>query len=70
MFLNVLLNNFNLFLLEAQVLAQQISSFHSVMFNPNNSKLLVTAHSEEGIALWDTRKPKTYVLSINSRFYC
>lgn len=46
-------------ILEAQVLAQQISSFHSVMFNPVNSKYLVTAHSEEGIALWDARKPKT-----------
>lgn len=47
------------FTAEAQVIAQQISSFHSVMYNPINPKFLVTAHSEEGVALWDARKPKT-----------
>lgn len=40
-------------------LAKQKTGFHSVMFNPMNSRLIVSANSEDGIALWDTRKPKT-----------
>ncbi|CAG9762135.1 unnamed protein product [Ceutorhynchus assimilis] len=43
---------------EAQVLAKQKTGFHSVMFNPVNPRFLVSANSEEGIALWDCRKPK------------
>lgn len=45
-------------LTEAQVLAKQKTGFHSVMFNPVNPRFLVSANSEEGIALWDCRKPK------------
>ncbi|XP_060521769.1 DDB1- and CUL4-associated factor 5 isoform X2 [Cylas formicarius] len=43
---------------EAQVLAKQKTGFHSVMFNPTNPRFLVSANSEEGIVLWDCRKPK------------
>ncbi|KAB0801590.1 hypothetical protein PPYR_03776 [Photinus pyralis] len=38
--------------------AKQKTGFHSVMFNPFNSRLLATANSEEGISLWDYRKPR------------
>lgn len=43
---------------EPMCLAKQKTEFHSVMFNPVNSWLLATANSEEGISLWDYRKPK------------
>lgn len=38
-------------------LVRQVSNFHSVKFHPVNPMWLVTSHSEEGIALWDQRKP-------------
>lgn len=43
---------------DSLILAKQKMGFHSVKYNPLNSRLLVTANSEEGIALWDARKPR------------
>ncbi|XP_066154685.1 DDB1- and CUL4-associated factor 5 [Euwallacea fornicatus] len=51
---------------EAQVLAKQKTGFHSVMFNPVNPRFLVSANSEEGIALWDCRKPKEELVHYDS----
>ncbi|CAH0551033.1 unnamed protein product [Brassicogethes aeneus] len=51
---------------EAQCLAKQKTGFHSVMFNPTNPRFLVTANSEEGIALWDCRKPKDVLVQYDS----
>ncbi|XP_050312634.1 DDB1- and CUL4-associated factor 5 [Anthonomus grandis grandis] len=53
---------------EAQVLARQKTGFHSVMFNPVNPRFVVSANSEEGIALWDCRKPKEELLHYDSIF--
>ena len=36
-------------------------AFHAVMFHPSEPRLILSANSKEGIALWDIRKPKTYV---------
>ncbi|KAF5292282.1 hypothetical protein FQA39_LY03316 [Lamprigera yunnana] len=46
--------------------AKQKTGFHSVMFNPYNSRLLATANSEEGISLWDYRKPKEVLIHYDS----
>ncbi|KAK4884518.1 hypothetical protein RN001_000789 [Aquatica leii] len=46
--------------------AKQKTGFHSVMFNPFNSRLLATANSEEGISLWDYRKPKEVLIHYDS----
>ncbi|XP_044263338.1 DDB1- and CUL4-associated factor 5 isoform X2 [Tribolium madens] len=47
---------------DALCLAKQKTGFHSVMFNPINPRWLATANSEEGIALWDCRKPKELLI--------
>ncbi|CAH0395887.1 unnamed protein product [Bemisia tabaci] len=44
------------------VLASSSSAFHSVYFNPSESRLLATANATEGAALWDIRKPKQMLL--------
>ncbi|XP_018328592.1 DDB1- and CUL4-associated factor 5 isoform X2 [Agrilus planipennis] len=46
--------------------AKQKTGFHSVMFHPVNPRLLASANSEEGIALWDTRKPKESLIHYDS----
>ncbi|KAJ8941914.1 hypothetical protein NQ318_013247 [Aromia moschata] len=51
---------------DVQVLAKQKTGFHSVMFNPTNPRFLVTANSEDGIALWDCRKPREKLLYYDS----
>ncbi|KAL1513165.1 hypothetical protein ABEB36_002613 [Hypothenemus hampei] len=51
---------------DAQILAKQKTGFHSVMYNPVNPRFLVSANSEEGIALWDCRKPKEELLHYDS----
>jgi WD repeat-containing protein 22 len=38
-------------------LAQHKNSFHSVMFNPVDPVMLVTANAKEGVSMWDVRKP-------------
>ncbi|KAG5882587.1 hypothetical protein JTB14_030136 [Gonioctena quinquepunctata] len=52
---------------DVQVVAQQNSGFHSVMFNPIKPRYLVTANSEDGIGLWDCRKPKTQLIHYDSQ---
>lgn len=47
-------------------LAKQKTGFHSVMYNPTNPRLLVTANAEEGIALWDSRKSKDMLIHYDS----
>lgn len=42
---------------ESLCLAQYKSAFHSVMFNPIDSKMLATANAKEGASIWDIRKP-------------
>lgn len=49
--------------MEGLCLAKQRAGFHSVMYNPINATLLSTANSEEGIGLWDTRKPRKWEFS-------
>ncbi|GFO48274.1 Ddb1- and cul4-associated factor 5 [Plakobranchus ocellatus] len=39
------------------VLADLDSAMHSVMYNPVDPRLLVTANSKHGVALWDIRMP-------------
>lgn len=51
---------------EVQVVAQENSGFHSVMFNPMKPRYIVTANSEEGIGLWDCRKPKSQLMRYDS----
>lgn len=46
--------------------AKQKTGFHSVMFNPFNSRLLATANSEAGISLWDYRKPREELVHYDS----
>ncbi|XP_015120228.1 DDB1- and CUL4-associated factor 5 [Diachasma alloeum] len=43
-------------------LAQYKTPFHSVMFNPVEPRTLATANAEEGVSLWDVRKPLEPVL--------
>ncbi|CAH1117192.1 unnamed protein product [Phaedon cochleariae] len=52
---------------DAQVVAEHNSGFHSVKFNPLKPRYLVTANSEEGIQLWDCRKPKSQLLHYDSQ---
>ncbi|XP_072390311.1 DDB1- and CUL4-associated factor 5 [Diabrotica undecimpunctata] len=52
---------------EVQVVAQESSGFHSVMFNPIKPRYLVTANSEEGVSLWDCRKPKNQLIHYDSQ---
>lgn len=47
---------------ESLCLAQYKSAFHSVMFNPIDSKMLATANAKEGASIWDIRKPLKPVL--------
>ena len=35
-------------------------SFHGVTFNPVDPRLLATANSHDGVALWDIRHPARY----------
>lgn len=51
---------------EALILAKQKTGFHSVMFNPTKPRYLVSANSEEGVALWDCRKPREELLKYDS----
>lgn len=46
---------------ESLCLAQYKTPFHSVMFNPVEPKQLATANAEEGVSMWDIRKPLKYV---------
>ncbi|XP_053994567.1 DDB1- and CUL4-associated factor 5 [Hylaeus volcanicus] len=48
--------------METFCLAQYKSAFHSVMFNPMESKMLATANAKEGVSMWDVRKPLEPVL--------
>lgn len=42
---------------ETFCLAQYKTAFHSVMFNPVDSRMLATANAKEGVSMWDVRKP-------------
>ncbi|KAK0182076.1 hypothetical protein PV327_000247 [Microctonus hyperodae] len=42
---------------DALCLAQYKSPFRSVMYNPVDPKQLATANAEEGVSMWDVRKP-------------
>jgi len=39
-------------------LANYVSAFHGVACNPMEPLFVAAAHSKEGAALWDIRKPK------------
>ena len=39
-------------------LANYVSAFHGVTFNPMEPLFVAAAHCKEGAALWDVRKPK------------
>ncbi|XP_067012561.1 DDB1- and CUL4-associated factor 5 [Anabrus simplex] len=43
-------------------LASYSSSFHGVMFNPVEPRLVTTANSKEGVGLWDVRKPREVLM--------
>ena len=47
---------------EPFVLADSRTPMHSVHHNPVDPRLLASANSKDGIALWDVRVPKLYVL--------
>ncbi|CAL1684031.1 unnamed protein product [Lasius platythorax] len=51
---------------ETFCLAQYKSAFHSVMFNPVDSRMLATANAKEGVSMWDVRKPLEPVLCYGS----
>ncbi|GAB1867633.1 WD repeat-containing protein 22 [Camponotus japonicus] len=51
---------------ETLCLAQYKSAFHSVMFNPVDSRMLATANAKEGVSMWDVRKPLEPVLCYGS----
>ncbi|XP_077494172.1 DDB1- and CUL4-associated factor 5 [Amblyomma americanum] len=44
------------------LLATSRSAFHAVAYNPTEPRLLVTANSHEGAALWDVRQPMRWLL--------
>ncbi|KAH8030248.1 hypothetical protein HPB51_006680 [Rhipicephalus microplus] len=44
------------------LLATSTSPFHAVTYNPVEPRLLATANSREGAALWDVRCPRRYLL--------
>lgn len=46
--------------------SQGINPFHSVQFNPTDSRFLVTSNNKSGIALWDARLPRRSVLRYGS----
>ncbi|KAG7202814.1 hypothetical protein KM043_009971 [Ampulex compressa] len=48
--------------METFCLAQHKAAFHSVMFNPVESRMLATANAKDGINMWDVRKPLEPVL--------
>lgn len=50
-----------------QCLSKQKTGFHSVMYCPTNPRLLTSANSEEGISLWDSRKPKEPLIHFDSK---
>lgn len=39
-------------------MARYKTAFHAVMFNPMDPRFVATANTEEGISLWDNRKPR------------
>ncbi|KAH7933891.1 hypothetical protein HPB49_018941 [Dermacentor silvarum] len=45
------------------LLATSKSPFHAVTYNPAEPRLLATANSREGAALWDVRRPRRHLLS-------
>lgn len=45
-------------------LASFKSPFHAVMFNPVDTRLITTANSKEGAALWDIRVSNKLVSSV------
>ncbi|XP_015609773.1 DDB1- and CUL4-associated factor 5 [Cephus cinctus] len=51
---------------ETFCLAQYKTAFHSVMFNPVEPKMLATANANEGVSMWDVRKPLEPVLRYGS----
>lgn len=56
------LHFFNIFFfVEPLCLAKYKTAFHAVMFNPIDPRFVATANTEEGIALWDNRKPRQYL---------
>uniref|UniRef100_A0A8D8YJK2 DDB1- and CUL4-associated factor 5 n=1 Tax=Cacopsylla melanoneura TaxID=428564 RepID=A0A8D8YJK2_9HEMI len=55
---------------EAVELAVNSGPFHAVMYNPCESRLVATANSKDGIALWDTRKPRELLMQYGSLESC
>ncbi|KAI5746116.1 hypothetical protein M8J77_000033 [Diaphorina citri] len=55
---------------EATELAVNSGPFHAVMFNPVEARLVATANSKDGIALYDTRKPKEVLMQYGSCESC
>ena len=43
--------------------------FHSVQFNPADSRLVVTSNNRQGIALWDVRRPRKIALRLATTFW-
>ena len=48
------------------VMARYSTAFHAVMYNPSEPRLLATANTKEGLALWDVRKPLCVLQQFNS----
>lgn len=53
--------------IEPYKLASFKSPFHAVMFNPVDPRLITTANSKEGAALWDIRVSNKYVFTSGFR---
>lgn len=51
---------FDLRISEVMCIAKYRTSFHAVMFHPQDGGFIITANAEEGAGLWDLRQPKKY----------
>lgn len=47
---------------EPLILASSQSAFHAVAYNPTEARLIASANSRQGAALWDVRRPKRCLL--------
>ncbi|CAN7994818.1 unnamed protein product, partial [Ixodes hexagonus] len=49
------------------LLVSSSSAFHAVAYNPVEPRLVATANSKEGVALWDVRRPRCCLLKYDSQ---
>ncbi|KAG0409936.1 hypothetical protein HPB47_012942 [Ixodes persulcatus] len=49
------------------LLVTSSSAFHAVAYNPVEPRLVATANSKEGVALWDVRRPRCCLLRYDSQ---